>query len=135
MTPHRTARPRLLPAAVLLLGVYFAALGLYGAAIPESFFETVGPWPPLNEHYIRDVSTYNLALGAGLVMATVRPTWRFPLLAVVCLQFILHAVNHLVDVGGAEREGAGPMTFLFLAAVTALLVWLLARAREEADRI
>jgi hypothetical protein len=36
-----------------------------------------------------------------------RADWRTPLLALIGLQYLLHAISHLVDVGDADRRGQG----------------------------
>ena len=108
------------------------ALGLWMAAAPHSFFTTIGSFGTYNRHYERDVSTYVLALAAGAGIAAWRPAWRIPVLAVLTIQYVLHAANHLFDIGHSDNGWAGPVDFasLTLAAVQfALLLWLLARPR------
>ncbi len=56
-----------------------------------------------NDHYLRDTATFNLAFGAALAVAVKRrQTWRTPVLCCVALQFALHAINHLADIGAAQ---------------------------------
>ncbi len=57
-----------------------------------------------------------------------RVQWRAPLLCVVALQFALHSVNHLVDIGAAHPYWLGPADFISLSLATVVLVWL---ARES----
>jgi hypothetical protein len=101
------------------------ALALFMAVSPHAFYTAVGPFGAFNGHYIRDVASYNAALGLGLVIAVRVPSWRVPVLAISAAQFALHSVNHLVDIGKAHPAWAGYFDFFSLAAATALLVWLL----------
>lgn len=121
-----------------LLGIFGAtqlALGLLMAAAPGTFFEQIGPYAPRNDHYIRDVSTFYLALGAVAVVAWRRPSWRTPVLVFALAQYGLHAINHVVDVGEAEPESLGAINLASLAVTGVLLAWALqaSLAAEEAE--
>jgi uncharacterized protein DUF4345 len=105
------------------------ALGLLMVVAPKVFFDDIGPFGARNDHYIRDVSTFYLAFGAGLAVAVRRPSWRVPVIAVVAVQYVLHVVNHLVDISKADPGWLGPADAISLAATAALLLWLW---REEA---
>jgi len=108
---------------LLIFGVGQVALGLLMVAAPGTFFEEVGPYAPRNDHYIRDLSTFYLALGGAAVVAWRRPSWRTPVLALALIQYTLHAVNHLVDVGEANPERLGPINLALLGVTAALLGW------------
>jgi hypothetical protein len=101
------------------------ALALLMAASPHRFYTAVGPFGAFNGHYIRDVATFNAALGVGFVIAVRVPSWRVPVLAISLVQFALHSVNHLVDIGKSHPAWNGYFDFFSLAAATALLAWLL----------
>jgi hypothetical protein len=73
---------------------------------------------------LRDTATFNLAFGVSLLIAYRRPPWRTPVLFCVALQFALHALNHLVDIGAAHPHWLGPFDFASLALSTAALAWL-----------
>ena len=92
----------------------------------------MGPFGARNDHYVRDVATYNAALGVGFLIAVQRRSWRVPMLAITLVQFALHSVNHLVDIGNAHPAWNGYFDFFSLAIATALLVWLLRLALAEA---
>ncbi len=129
------ASPRgvdLVVAGLIAFGVYHLALGLFMVVAPGSFFTEIGPFGAQNDHYIRDTATFNFAFGVGLLAAVRRPSWRVPVLAVVLIQFVLHAVNHLVDIGEAEPESVGVVDFVALLVGAALLAGLLVAARREA---
>ncbi|MDP9343292.1 MAG: DUF4345 domain-containing protein [Actinomycetota bacterium] len=109
-TDLRQAGPweRTLRGALLVLGGSQLGLGLLMAASPGTFFHVAG-FGAQNDHYIRDVSTLYLALGAVLLWASRRPSWRVPVLAFAAVEYGLHFVNHLVDVGNGHPGWVGPL--------------------------
>jgi hypothetical protein len=112
--------------------IAFAAYSFVIAALmvlaPHAFFTDIGPFGAQNDHYVRDVATYNAAFGVALLVAYRRVEWRTPILCCVALQFALHSVNHLADIGSAHPYWLGPADFISLALATAALIWL---ARES----
>ena len=58
---HRLALRPLLA----LLGLYHLLLGVAMVAAPRTFFDEVATYGAFNDHYIRDVATFYLALGVG----------------------------------------------------------------------
>ena len=119
---------------LLLFGVAQLALGLLMAAAPGTFFDQIGPYAPRNDHYIRDVATFYLALGAVAVVAWRRPSWRVPVLALAFVQYVLHAINHLIDIGDADPERLGPANFASITLTGALLGWMLWWTMREERR-
>jgi hypothetical protein len=110
--------------AIGVLAAYELVLGLWMLVAPRSFFDQIaafGAYPP---HFIRDTSTYQLALGATLAVAVGRPGWRAPLLAFAALQSGLHAINHWVDVGKASSLGIGLFDAISLTLFTVLIALL-----------
>jgi hypothetical protein len=129
-----TRLSRILPTAIGVLAIYELALGLWMVVSPRSFFDQVasfGFYPP---HFIRDVSTWQVALGATLAVAASRPSWRAPLLAFATLQTGLHAINHWVDVNDASTLGIGLFDAIALTGFTALLALLWRAAALTPDR-
>jgi hypothetical protein len=98
------------------------------AIAPGTFFEEIGNFGVRNDHYIGDLASVNLAIGAGLVIAAQRPSWRVPVLWVAALWYALHALNHLADIGEADTELRGVVTTVLLAAGAAALGWLAVQA-------
>jgi hypothetical protein len=43
--------------------------GFGRALVPLWFFTTIGTFPPFNRHYTGDIGAFQLALGAGLLLA------------------------------------------------------------------
>jgi hypothetical protein len=109
---------------VIALAVYQIAIGAMMIFVPHTFFETIGPFGRQNDHYLRDTATFNLAFGIALLVAYRRRSWRTPILFCVTLQFALHAINHLADIGAADPRWAGPFDFASLSLATAALAWL-----------
>jgi hypothetical protein len=108
------------------------AIGLSQAFAPRFFFDQIGPFGVRNDHYIRDNASWTLAVGLALLVSLRRATWRVPLLAFITLEFALHAINHLVDIGKAHPKSAGVTDFVSLAIGAAVLGWALLRAiRDE----
>ena len=93
-----------------------------------------GGFGPFNDHYVRDVSTFYLALVLALVVASRRPSWRAPVLWVALLQYAFHAVNHVVDVGDAEPGWVGPADVISLAIGAAAFALLLAAGNRTGRR-
>lgn len=110
----------------------FAAYHFVIAALmifaPHTFFTDIGPFGTQNDHYLRDTASFNLAFGVSLAIAYRRAQWRTPILFCVALQFALHTLNHLADIGAAHPHWIGPFDFASLLIATAALLWL---ARES----
>jgi hypothetical protein len=126
------------PATALTVGIalfaaYHLALAALMAFAPHYFFTNIGPFGIRNDHYTRDLATYNAAIGAGLLVAVRRRSWRVPLLAVVTLQFALHSLNHLIDIDAAHPSWNGYFDFFSLAIATVVLAWLWKLAARMAN--
>lgn len=130
----RARREALLGWGMLAFALYHLSAGVLMALDPHDFYTQVGPFGARNDHYIRDVATYNLAFGVALLVASRRRSWRVPLLSCVVVQFALHSLNHLLDIGASHPAWLGPADFISLTLATALLGWLLReslRQRQE----
>ena len=114
---------RLAPALLGVLGVTEVLLGLWMVLAPRSFFDGIGGFGAYNPHYMRDVATFELAIGVVALLAIRRPSWWPATLAVAAIQFGLHAINHIVDVGQADDRAAGIFDAASLTAVALLLGW------------
>ena len=112
---------------IAFAAVHFALAALM-VLLPGTFFADVGPFGVQNDHYLRDVASFECAFGVALLIAVWRVQWRAPVLCCVAAQFALHALNHLADIGAAHPHWLGPADFISLALATVALVWL---ARES----
>ena len=117
---------RLAPALLGVLGLSEVLLGLWMVLAPRSFFDSIGGFGAFNPHYMRDVATFELAIGIVALLAIRRPSWWPATLAVAAIQFGLHAVNHIADVGKAHDLAAGVFDAVSLTAIALLLGWTLA---------
>jgi hypothetical protein len=116
-----------------LLTVFAAVQVLTGALLwlaPGFFHDEIGPYGARNDHYMGDLATWYLALGAAAFVAVRRTGWRVPVLALSFLQYGLHSLNHLIDVGEADPDWLGPANLVSLVLATLLLGWML---RTEAE--
>ena len=118
-----------------ILLVVFAAvqlvLGLLLWITPGFFFDEIGPYGVRNDHYMGDLATWYLALGAVTMLSVRRVSWRLPVLAIAFAQNTLHVVNHVIDVGDADPEWLGPANLVSLALASLLLAWMLNVEREQ----
>ena len=107
-----------------LLGVYHLLLGAVMVIAPRTFFDEIAHYGVYNDHYIRDVATFYLALGGCLLVAVGRASWQVPLLTFALVQYALHVLNHLWDVADAEPAWIGPANLVSLALIAVLIGWL-----------
>jgi len=119
---------------LIVLAAYHLGIALWMAGAPHSFYRTLGPFDAYNAHYLRDVATFEAALGFGFLVAIRRPSWRVPVLALTTVQFALHTFNHLLDADSAHPVWTGWFDFASLLASTLLLVWMWRGAARLAGR-
>lgn len=119
---------------ITLLGAYHLLLGGAMAVAPRRFYDDLATYGAYNDHFIRDLSTFYLALGAVLLVAAARHAWQVPLLVFAIVQYVLHVINHLVDIGDTDPGWLGAFNAISLAFVTALLWWALRRTQAAPGR-
>ena len=120
-----------------LLIVFGAVQVVTGALLwlaPGFFHDEIGPYGARNDHYMGDLATWYLALGAAAFVAVRRGSWRVPVLALAFLQYALHSVNHLIDAGEADPGWLGPANLVSLVLATLLLGWMLRTESEATAR-
>ncbi len=108
--------------------------GVFMVVDPAGFVDRIGPFGEVNDHYVRDVSSWTLAYAAALVIAAGNVSWRVPVIGFGIAQGVLHLVNHIVDVGEADPGWVGVFDVVAIAAMIALMWWLLSAVRGEAAR-
>jgi presenilin-like A22 family membrane protease len=101
------------------------ALGLLLWLTPGFFYDEIGPFGARNDHYMADVATFYLALGAATLVAVRRESWRVPVLALALGQYALHSLNHLIDIGESDPGWIGPADFVSLTLGALLVAWML----------
>ena len=100
---------------------------------PGSFYDRVANLGPRNDHVLRDVATLYMALGVALALAAIGPAWRLPVCAFAAIQYLLHALNHVLDAGEAEPAWVGPADALGLAVVGLVFAGLARAAARPAE--
>ncbi len=83
-------------------------LGLLAFLAPGVFYDVLAGFPPQNDHFLRDVGSWQIALGAIALFGARRHAWRAPLLGLLALQYLLHAISHLVNVNDTDPAWQGP---------------------------
>jgi hypothetical protein len=119
-------------ALLALFGAGSLVLGALLWLTPGFFHDEIGPYGDRNDHYMGDLATWYLALGAVVLVAVRRTSWRLPVLVLAFLQNTLHAFNHLLDVGEADPEWLGPANLVSLVLVSTLLAWMVNAQRAPA---
>jgi hypothetical protein len=104
------------------------ATGLLLLLAPGAFYDAIANFGPENHHDLRDMAAFYLASAAVLAVAVGRPSWRAPALALVGLQFALHALNHLLDIGDADPSWIGPFDAVSLIGGALVIGWLYRQA-------
>jgi hypothetical protein len=128
----RTGSRDAVTVGLLVFGPYLVAIALFAVVAPETFFDELGRFGPRNDHYIHDVAAFQGAVGLLLLLAARRPAWWMPALTVAAFQFGLHGVSHVIDLDEADPKWVGVLELVGLTVATAILLWLLARARRVA---
>jgi hypothetical protein len=116
---------------LVALAVGHILLGGYMLIDPGSFFREIGPFGVRNDHYTRDAGTFTLALGVGFAVAARWSAWRVGIVGYALVQYVLHTINHLVDIDKAHPHRAGPLDFASLAVTAVVLGWLLLRVLRD----
>jgi len=134
MARESAARDRFVGLVLLGFSLYLLGISVWMIVAPGSFFSALGPFGPRNDHYIRDAATFQVVFGLAALGAVRYHAWRLPVLAGLALQFGLHSVNHLVDIGAARPAWIGVVDFVGLAASTLVLLALVAHAGRRTRR-
>ena len=109
---------------LLVIAIYHLVLGAFMALAPGAFYDSLGKFPPRNDHYIKDVSTFYIALGVVFYISVRARSWRTPVLVFAALEYGLHAINHLVDVNDAAGDFTGWFDFFSIALIALILAAL-----------
>lgn len=119
---------------LLAVAAYHLALGGWFLLGPGSAYDSLAEFPPRNDHFLRDVSSFYLAFGIAFWVASRRASWRAPVLSLAIVQYLIHTVVHVFDVGDAASDGKGIFSAVSLGVLTVVLVFLLGAVarREEA---
>ena len=118
------------PALFVLAGIQLFE-GLALALAPGRFYDAVADFGPRNDHDLRDMAAFYLAAAMALAVAARRPAWRVPVLALCVMQYALHALNHLLDLGDADPGWVGPVDVVSIGALGIVLAVALRAAAQD----
>ena len=127
--PRAGARTDAVTTVLLVVGASQVLFGLMAFVVPGTFYDVVAAYPPYNEHFLMDVGTWQIALGAIAIYGARRTDWRVGLLALLALQYALPAISHFIHFGDAEKTGHSWFATIALTATAVLLFALLVRER------
>lgn len=114
--------------ALLFLGLTQLAIGAWLVIDPGSFVDAIAPFGPADQHFLRDLGTFQAGIGIALLAAAGRPAWRVPILFAALAGSALHTVNHLFDIGETDPGWLGPVNFVALVGLTATYAYLMREA-------
>ena len=117
---------------LVVFAVTQLVLGLLLWLTPGFFHEEIGPYGARNDHYMGDLATWYFALGAVVLSAVSRERWRVPVIVFALVQYALHSLNHLIDIGEPDPSWLGPANLVALVLTALLLGWMLREEREVA---
>ena len=115
---------------LVVVGLAQLLPGLLAFLAPGAFYDVLAGFPPRNDHFLRDVGSWQIALGAIALFGARRPAWRQPLLALLALQYLLHGISHLVDVGDSDPAWQGPFALAVQVLGFVVLTALFLRERN-----
>jgi hypothetical protein len=127
---HTAVRPTIAQVVVAIAGITHLLVGLAMLLAPMWFFTTIGTFPPFNRHYTGDMGAFQLALGAGLLLAARAPAQQRLLVGIAAAGNLLHMLNHAYDalISRASLSfwlaDTGPMLVLTLALLLVSAGWL-----------
>ena len=125
--------PKAAQLTFVAVGAAHAVFGLVMLFAPGPFYDGLATFQPRNDHFVRDLGTFYVALGVAFAAAARRPAWRGAVLLLAVVQYALHTANHLYDVGRPAEDWVGPVNAAVVAAglvLLAALAYALTRPRR-----
>ena len=129
--PAHRSRTDLADVALLVVGTTQVALGALAFLAPGTFYDLIASYPPDNAHFLKDVGSWQVALGAAALYAARRPAWRVPMLGILAIQYTLHTISHLIDVDVPDPAWQGTFALVTQAFGAVVLVALFLRERAR----
>ncbi|WP_354701105.1 hypothetical protein DSM112329_01411 [Paraconexibacter sp. AEG42_29] len=124
---------RLSRLALVSYGVMQLAQGLWMTIAPGSFFDALGPFGARNDHYIRDMATWSLAIGPVCLLAARGDAGvRAVVLLLAGLEAAIHTVNHIADADIADPLWVGVFDAVALGSLAVALL-VLSRLTTKAE--
>jgi hypothetical protein len=113
-----------------VVGVMFVVLGLWAFVAPQSFFDTTATFEPYNPHFLHDIGSFMLGLGAVLLLATRMSDGLGVALWGVGVGNAFHLISHVMD----TDLGGKPATDIPFFAAIAIVLFGAAWARTRGRR-
>ena len=129
--PRAQSRADVVAIVLAVVGVLQLATGLLAFFAPGAFYDLIASYPPENDHFLKDLGSWNLALGAIALYGARRADWRLPLLGFLALQYGVHAISHVIDVDQADPQWQGTFGLVGQVFGTAVLAALFLRERAR----
>lgn len=129
--PRAAARTDLVSTVLVIVGITQLVTGAIAFLAPGAFYDLAAGYPPENHHFLRDIGSWNVALGAIALYGARRTEWRTALLGFLAVQYVLHTISHLIDVSDSDPSWQGPFALVTqgLGAVVLTALFLRERAR------
>ena len=129
--PRVSAGADVVTIALVVAAATQLATGLLALFAPGAFYDLFASYPPENGHFLKDLGSWQIALGLLGLYGARRPDWRLPLLALLGLQYALHTASHIVDAGEAEEGWMDTFAIVTLGFGAVLLLGLFLRERAK----
>ncbi len=85
--------------ALVAAGALYLVVGVLAFLVPGTFSSELAAFPPQNDHFVRDLGTWNVGLGLAAPRGPLRQSW---------FALVLFAAGTVVLAALAAREGARP---------------------------
>jgi len=102
----------MVPAVLLISGLTQLIVGVWAFVAPDSFYDVVATYPPSNDHFLKDIGSWNVALGLATLHAARTPSWQKGMCGVLAVLYTLHAVSHGIDLDQGEPRSASVATLV-----------------------
>ncbi|HEX2084652.1 MAG TPA: hypothetical protein VHF89_03140 [Solirubrobacteraceae bacterium] len=129
--PRAGTRADAVTLVLLLVGAIQVATGILALAGPGAFYDAIAGYPPQNDHFVMDLGSWQIALGAITLYGARRADWRLPLLGFLALQYVLHTIPHALHAGDSDPEWHGVFGLVAQALGALLLAGLFLRERAR----
>ena len=116
-------------AVLIVSGVTQLVVGVWTFVSPGSFYDVVATYPPQNDHFLKDIGSWNVALGLAALIAARTPAWQRGMLGVLAVLYTLHAISHAIDVDLGEPQSASVATLV--SQIVAALIFAALYVRQE----
>jgi len=110
----------------VLAGLFLIGLGVWAFFDPNSFYLRIAHFPPYNKHFLHDAGSFQIGMGAALLLAL---RWGDALgvaLAGVGIGAAFHAASHWID-----RSLGGKSSDPYVLSIFAFVLLAAAHARSR----